>query len=264
MTEVNEEMKEETLEDIMNEDVQEDVVEEKVEEAPEENTEETQEEKAEDEDERQKKQEAYRERQRKKAEEKRAQLERYDNVVDEAVDNIDEDEQKAAIEFVKSFRQNQEYVVKLNRAEKELNALEVDFKEAFTDYDDVVNEALEFSEMRLVSQGINETEAKEMLRREKILIADRAAAMGKDPVEAVYNEAKSIMSLIDKYVEKKGYKKDVRPKTNLEAIREISKPNAMTGGKGRGATVQTKSFDEMDSIQDIGEVTLGELMAQNS
>lgn len=257
-------MTEENLEDLMNEDevVEEQQIAEEEQPAADDVGDITEEEPelSEEELEKQKKQEAYRERQRKKAEEKKQQLQAYDNQVQESVNNIDEDEQKAAIEFVKSFRQQQEFVIKLNQAEKELQTLENDFKEAFTDYDDVVNDALEFSRLRLVDQGMTESQANEALRREKILIADRAAAQGIDPVEAVYNEAKSIMKVIDRYVEKKGLKKDERPKTNLQAIREINKPNAMTGGKGRGATVRSTSFDDLENLEDIDAVPLGELM----
>lgn len=272
MTEKNKEVenteeKEETLEELMQEeavDGQEEAATEEPETQEEEQTAEEgveeEPELSEEELEKQKKQEAYRERQRKKAQEKKQQLEAYDERVQESVNNIEEDEQKAAIEFVKSFRQQQEFVIKLNKAEKELQNLENDFKEAFTDYDDVVNDALEFSRLRLVDQGMTESQADEALRREKILIADRAAAQGEDPVEAVYNEAKSIMSLIERYVEKKGLKKDERPKTNLQAIREINKPNAMTGGKGRGATVRSTSFDDLEKLEDIDAVPLGELM----
>lgn len=262
MTDENQEV-EETLEELMKEDEadnQEEVTDEAAEEKPVEEPAEEEPELSEEEIEKKKKQEAYRERQRKKAEEKKQQLQAYDNQVQESVNSIDEDEQKAAIEFVKNFRQQQEFVIKLNQAEKELQTLENDFKEAFTDYDDVVSDALEFSRLRLVDQGMTESQANEALRREKILIADRAAAQGVDPVEAVYNEAKSIMKVIDRYVEKKGLKKDERPKTNLQAIREINKPNAMTGGKGRGATVRSTSFDDLENFEDIDAVPLGELM----
>ena len=54
-------------------------------------------------------------------------------------------------------------------------------------------------------------------------------------MEAVYNEAKEILSIFDKFAEMKGYKKvDGAPKTNLQAIREINKPNAMSGSAGKG------------------------------
>lgn len=223
-----------------------------------------------DEEEKLKKQEAYRERQRQKQEEKQKQAE-LQRRVDAAPKGSDEEKQakddlqelKEKVARYDQIVQQQQFETAIQAAEQELAGLEKEFKEAFTDYDDVVNDALELSKMRLMAQeGVSETQAMNYLNREKVLIADKAAAQGKDPVEAVYNEAKQIMSVFDAYAEKKGYKLGGKPKTKLQAMREISKPNAMTGGTGKGAAASKLKFEELgdDDLEEIHETTIGELL----
>lgn len=211
-----------------------------------------------------KKQEAYRERQRQKKE--KAAQQTYDDAANKAVsttertqeDRDDAAELKEAAELIRQDRAERQFEQSIKAAEKELNSLEPEFKAAFTDYDDVVNDALELTRMRLVADGATEGEAKDYLRREKVLLADRAAAQGKDPVEAVYNEAKSIINVFDAYAEKKGYTKGkAKPKTNLQAMREISKPNAMTGGSNSKAVKGT--FGDMD-LQETDDLSIGQML----
>lgn len=223
------------------------------------------------EDEKLKKQEAYRERQRQKQEEMEREAELTKRVQtapkgsqQEKIAKDELQELKEKIAKYDEIVQQQQFERLVQSAEQELVELEKDFKEAFTDYDDVVNNALELSKMRLMAQGnISESQAINYLNREKVLIADRAAAQGKDPVEAVYNEAKQIMSVFDAYAEKKGYKiEGGKPKTKLQAIREISKPNAMTGGTGKGAAASKLKFEELgdEDLDLIHETTIGELL----
>lgn len=204
------------------------------------------------------KQEAYKERQRKKREEQAAQQVAQQvpqQSQEPARDQSDLERRLAALESEKIFN------TKIKQAEQELQQLEEPFKEAFDDYDTLVNDAIELSKIRLMERGVSEADALNHLRQEKVLLADRAAAMGQDPVEAVYNEAKQIMSVFDKYAEMRGYAKKAKAKTNLQAAREISKPNAMTGGGGRNAKAAKTEFDDLDDsdLSEIGGMTLGDL-----
>jgi len=216
------------------------------------------------EDEIAKKQEAYRERQKKRQED---QAKRQDDLqtqasaaVVEEINNDEISEIKEELAIARQERQIRQYEQSIKQAGKELEALETPFKEAFTDYDDVVSEALELSKLRMMKQGVSENEANAYLDREKVLLADRAASQGKDPVEAVYQEAKDIVGLFEDYAERKGYvRKDGKPKTNLQAMREMSKPNAMSGGAGKGATATKKEYDDLD-LEQTKEVTLGQML----
>ena len=200
-------------------------------------------------------QEAYRDRQRKKAEDEQAKA---DEAAAKAVDAPQSPAPQAdPYAEVQQYIRTQKFEQAVNTAEKELIELEKPFKEAFTDYDDIVSSAIELTKMRLVKDGMTETEADSHLRREKVLVADRAVAQGLDPVEAVYNEGKAILDVFDAYAEKRGYKKGT-PKTNLQAMREISKPNAMTGGAGKGAKAGNTTFDELgdDDLEEIHNTTI--------
>lgn len=159
---------------------------------------------------------------------------------------------------VKAFIQHQKLERQIVQAEAELIALEKPFKEAFTDYDDVVKNALEFTKIRLTEQGYTPEQADAYLRREKVLLADAAAARGDDPVEAVYNEAKSIMNTVDKFAAQLGYSKG-KPKTNLQAAKELAKPNAFSGGAGRGAKNEFRKEDMGDDdLQSLKTFTLAD------
>ena len=228
--------------------------------------EETSEEEGEDEEEakseeQEKKEEQYRERQKAKREEQAKQV--VENV--EEAENADDPGEMAALKAkVAQFDkvvQNQQFNVRVKQAEKELNGLETEFKAVFTDYDSVVDDALELSKIRLVANGATDGEADDYLRREKVLLADKAASRGKDPVEAVYKEAQQILSVFDTYAEKKGYVKSGKPKTNLQSMREINKPNAMTGGAGRGANAGKTSFSELgqEDLEEIQNTNIWEL-----
>jgi hypothetical protein len=212
------------------------------------------------------KQSAYkaRQEQKKREAEERRQLElkaKADSAVN--LTNIP-DEKDIILREAAKLVQEKRYNDAILAGEKELKTLERDFVDAFPDYNDVVERALDATKMRMVSQGMDESDVDAYLRKEKVLIADRAAAQGLDPVEAVYNEAKGIVSWLDGYAEKMGYVKNgekAKLKTNLQAIREISKPAAVGTGRGTGAA--KKTFDEMDDLEEIGQVTLGDLMSGN-
>lgn len=178
----------------------------------------------------------------------------YEKQAIQVVDDAD----KQAIEFVKQFHKQQIFERNIKQAEVELTSLEGEFKVAYPDYEDKVNQAIKLTKYRLVEQGMSEAEAEQVLRREKVLLADKAAAAGKDPVEAVYNEAKTILKVFEKFAEEAGYTKG-KKKTNLQALREASRPNAMSGGAGKGATAARKTFDDMEG-DEIDELSIGQLL----
>lgn len=170
--------------------------------------------------------------------------------------NEDDDYQ----EEVKILVQQMKMQKVLEADKKAFNQMEGEFKQHITDYDDVVNSAMEATKMRLMSQGMSEVEASNAIEYEKIVLANNAYRSGKDPVEAVYNEAKGINDWIDKLAETRGYKRTQDTKTKMQALREAAKPNAMTGGKG--TTAVSKTFDEEDDLDTINRVTLAELLNQ--
>lgn len=204
-------------------------------------------------------QEAYRERQRKKQEEQKQRQEELTQVAHQTTESEVKLEDKVA--DLERIAQQQMVEQNIKQAEREFNVIEKEYKDAFPDYEQTVNDALEFTKMRLTEGGVSDVDADDYLRREKVFLAAKAVAAGKDPAEAVYNEAKQIMGFFDKFAESKGYVKPGKSKTNLQTMREMSKPNAMTGGAGKGALANKLSFDEMDDLGDIGEVTIGQMLA---
>lgn len=184
---------------------------------------------------------------------------RQEQIRQEAQDVVDEQaELRKLVEEMRQFKQQQQFQANLMQAEKELQAYEKEFKEVYSDYDEKVSRAIEFSKLRLMADGMPEAQAEELLRREKVLLADKAAAMGEDPVQAVYDEANKILGWLDMYAEKAGYVKPSKPKTNLQALREASKPNAMSSGTGRGAAAVTRTFDDLgdDDLEEIHNTTI--------
>ena len=211
-------------------------------------------------DEKQEKQDQYHARQKAKREDqakRQEEVQTQESLEDEG-DPDEMEAMKAQMAQLTHIARRQQYQTNIKQAEKELNGLEVEFKEAFTDYDEVVNDALELTKMRLVADGVPSGEADDYLREKKVLIADEAAARGEDPVEAVYKEGKAIISVFDAYAEKKGYAVNGKPKTNLQTIRELNKPNAMTGGAGRGATAAKTTFDDLgdDDLEEIRNTSI--------
>jgi len=214
-----------------------------------------------------KKQEAYRERQRQKKEEAERRQAEAQRVLDsetstrqqkqEAQD--EKEEMRKALEEINQYRAQQQYQAMVERAKHEVKELEGEFREAFDDYDALVDQAMDISRMNLISKGYSEAQANAHLELEKVKIADLAAANGKDPIEAIYNEAKSINSWFTETAEKMGYTKATKPKTNLQAMREMAKPNAATGGKGKGANASRLTLEEMDDVEDINNLTLSEM-----
>jgi len=227
-----------------------------------------------DEEKDKKAQEAYRERQRLKKEEnekrvaealaaQKAEEERKALTAKYSAEEVSESDvlrQKLAMvdeiimkDKVNSWRQN---------AETELNSLEEEFKLAFTDYDDVVSTALDITIDRMVQGGMSRRQAEEILRFEKLKIADAAAAKGQDPVEAVYKEGKAIVDWFESYAKKLGYEKTGKQPTKEKsltakaALREAAKPNAISGGKS--ATAVARDFDD---LEDVSNLTIGQMMA---
>jgi hypothetical protein len=220
-------------------------------------------------------QEKYRERQRTKKEEAERKAKEAQDAQDakvkreailreqaEAETTTEQDALQKKLAQVDQIIQRDRINTWLSNAETELEALEGEFKVAFTDYDDLVSTAMDITLDRMVSGGMSKKQAQEALRIEKLKIADAAAAKGLDPVEAVYKEAKAINTWFETYAQKLGYQK-TGTKANQEksitqkaALREASKPSAMTGGKNAGAL--KLSFDEMDNVDDI---SIGDMMS---
>lgn len=183
---------------------------------------------------------------RKRVEERKAQREAAKQP--EREEQGSEDDYKDAIfKQAAQLVQEQQYMKRVGQAEKELTGLEKEFSEVYDDYEDKLKQATEFTKRSLMKRGLSESEALEQIRLEKIMIADKAAAAGQDPVEAVYNECNNIVSVIDEYAAELGYtRQEGRKKTNLEKMRKLSKPNAMTGGAGKSAKAAKPTFDELD------------------
>lgn len=190
----------------------------------------------------------------KRRQEERRKQTTYEKQAEKTVEDTD----KQAIEFVKQLQKQQIFEHNIKRAEVELTQLEGEFKVAYPDYDDKVNQAMKLTKYRLIESGMGEAEAEQVLKREKVLLADKAAAQGKDPVEAVYSEAKAILNIFEKFAEDMGYTKG-KKKTTLQALREASKPNAMSGGAGKGATAARKTFDDMEA-DEVDELSIGQLL----
>lgn len=215
------------------------------------------------------KQKAYKERQEQKKREREEALNKHDNAVDLTTSKAtaaDKEQASLASKQAEEFIARQIFEDRKKAATKELKALEKDFKEAFDDYDDVVEFAVQSTVKRLVAQGLDEDDALEKVQTEKLMLADRAAAQGRDPVQAIYDEAIGIKNWMDSVAEEMGYVRGEKvngkkPKTNLQAMREASKPNAMTGGTGKGTTATKRTFDDLgdDDLEEIKETTIWDL-----
>lgn len=172
-----------------------------------------------------------------------------------------EDELKSLVEELRRYKKQQEFEQNIKLAERELNMYEEEFRKEITDYDEKVNDAIELTKIRLVKSGVSEKDAEEYVRREKILLADKAVAAGLDPVEAIYNEANLILSVYEEFAAKKGVKK-APAKTNLQALREASKPNALSSSSGRPTKAVQTTFDDMD-LDDVHNLSIGDMMNGN-
>jgi hypothetical protein len=264
----------ETTQEVV-EEIKEEKVEEIIEEVVENPVEEVKEEVAEAKDEEAEKlkaaQEAYRERQRAKKEEAAKKAEESARLAQEeaarkeaASKPIETDEAKllaAKLEQVDQIILEQKMQKWIGAAERELGEIEKEYKVVFPDYDDLVSTAMDITKDRMVQGGMTEQQANEALRLEKLKIADAAAARGEDPAEAVYKEAKAINTWFQTYASKLGYVKQgasQKPITQKAALREASKPNAMTGGKGAAAI--KPNYDEMDDVSDL---TIGQMLSGN-
>jgi hypothetical protein len=199
-----------------------------------------------------------REEYKKRQEERRKKAQEQQTTYEQKAEAATDDADKQAIEYIKQLQKQQVFERNIKQAEVELTGLEGEFKVAYPDYEDKVNQALKLTKYRLVQEGMGEAEAEQLLKREKVLLADKAASRGEDPVEAVYKEAKAILNVFEKYAEDMGYTKG-KKKTNLQALREVSKPNAMSGGAGKGAAAARKTYDDMEG-DEVDDLTLEQLM----
>lgn len=213
--------------------------------------------------------EKYAERQRQKQESEARQRELQQKKDDGTATKaeLDENDQlKAQLKEVQGYLHQQKRAQLIKQAEKELAQIETsakndpDFKAAYPDYEEKVNNAIEFAKIRLMSNGMSEDEASESLRFEKTLLADRAVSEGKDPLQAIYEEAESINSSFELFAEKMGYTKG-KAKTNLQAQREASKPNPMGSGAGKGSNAVTRKFDELgdDDLEEIKNTSIWDI-----
>jgi phage protein D len=205
------------------------------------------------------KRKAYKERQDKRKQEeeqrrideenRRLEQERLRNQADTA----QEQDRTKYLEQVAAKLERQEV---MSAAKREYATLEKDFVEAYPDYTDKVNVAVEFAKNNLMKQGFSEAQALERIENEKIMVADAAVRAGKDPVEAVYQEANNIEALIHETASKLGYVKQDK-KTNLQKKRELSKPNAMQGGRGTRAVHKGLMDDDNDELDNM---SLGDML----
>lgn len=202
------------------------------------------------------KQKAYRERQekRKRDEEERAKRElEYQERIRAQADKKQEADENAYLKQVAIKMQQQEMV---KAAKRELSVMEKEFVEAYPDYREKVDDAIEFTKQTMMKKGMSEAEALETLEYEKVMLADNAVRLGKDPVEAVYREAQVINEVIDEFAAKKGY---VRPdnKTSLQKVREIAKPSPIGGGTGTRAVHKGLMDEDND---DLDNMTLEQML----
>lgn len=205
------------------------------------------------------KRKAYKERQdkRKQEEEQRRKDEENHRLEQERLrsqaDTAQEQDRTKYLEQVAAKIEHQEV---MSAAKREYATLEKDFVEAYPDYTDKVNTAVEFAKSNLMKQGYSEAQALEQIENEKIMVADAAVRAGKDPVEAVYQEANNIETLIHETAAKLGYVKPDK-KTNLQKKRELSKPNAMQGGRGTRAVQKGLMDDDNDELDNM---SLGDML----
>ena len=245
-------------------EVSEEVVEEPTQEAEEQEEEKT--ELSEEEQERQRKQQAYRDRKAREIEERAKQEQRAAELAEQAVSSTPSSQEpsddleaiKRKMDEYDSIVKQQQFQSSIKQAERELAELEKPFVEAFPDYQDKVNQAIELSKLDMISQGYTEAESTIYLNQQKVLVADVAAAQGLDPVEAVYNKAKQTLGVFEKFAESQGYvKAGAKPKTNLQAQREASKPNAMTGGSSMSS--QKRDYENLD-MEEVEDLTLADML----
>ena len=215
----------------------------------------------EDESLKQQKIDAYRERvEKRKAQQQAPQPEVQVNY-EKSDDEISDDDVKAFIKQQKQQQKEREqaiYIEKMvEKAKGEVASYEKEYAEVFPAYTSDVENALEFTKLRLVKDGMSEADADKYLEREKVMIADRAVAEGRDPIEAIHIEAKKINEILEAYADKMGYQKAA--KTNLQAIREASKPNAATGGGGKGALASKKEYSDFEG-DEVDNLSVGQML----
>lgn len=207
----------------------------------------------EEEKEKTRKEQAFLERQRKKAE-RRAELElqNKNNTLNQT-EKDELDELREAANYVRFQRA-------LESDRYAFSSMEKEFAENISDYAQTKEFAQNALKKRLMARGMTEAQAASQIELDMLKLANMAHKNNMDPVEAVYKEAKQINQWIESIAEEMGYVKAKKPKTNVQALREASKPNAMTGGLGRSSRASKKSWQDLDTVEEVREVTLRELM----
>lgn len=235
-------------EEAINSDSAEEEVEEEVEK-------EEQEESSEDQevDEKTKKEQEFLERRRKRAQKEREEREHYQESTREY-----SQEQEDDLQELRQAAQELKLQKSIARDRRVFQEMEKDFSENISDYTKTKEQAIEILKEQYIMNGMSEVEAMSQIEVDMLLKANKAYMSNLDPVEEVYKEAKKINDFIDHIASKRGYVKEpnFKPKTNMQALREASKPNAMTGGLGRGGRAVKTSFDEMDDLESIQQATL--------
>lgn len=142
--------------------------------------------------------------------------------------------------------------------EQAYKLMEADYVQAYPEYTSDMERAKKALLMRLKADGLSDDEASYAVRREMMVQANLAHRSGLDPVEHLHNEAKKINGWLDQYVQEMGYAPTKAIKTNLQAQRAASRPNAMIGGAGKGANASVKKFSEMgdDDLEEIKNTTI--------
>lgn len=200
-----------------------------------------------DEDELKAKQEAYKERIRKRQEE-RKQISSDENQQN-LRESADQSEENSRIKYLEQVAAQMQYNQQINVAKKELASLENEFIEAYPDYKESVDSAIDFVKLNLIKQGMSEADALAQIEHERILLADEAVRKGQDPVDVLYKEAKLINDVIDEYATKRGYTK-TKP-VNLNNERKINKPSAIGSGYSSQGVKVGLNEDGNNEIQNM-------------
>lgn len=134
----------------------------------------------------------------------------------------------------------------IEAAKNELSGYEQAFKKSTPDYDEVLQNAMEVERRKIkaVYPNMTDTQINNHLEQSKIQLASTAMNNGRDPVEALYEYASAYGTPTKK------------PKTNLQAKKELSKPNAI--GTGQGAIARTKTFNDLEE-KDLDNLTFAEM-----
>lgn len=209
-------------------------------------------------DELEQKRQEYRKRLEERKQSEQKQREKQQSLNEQVNTTFDEKKvQEDRLKYLENVAAKMEYDNRFNAAKRELSVYEKEFKEAYPDYTDKVDDAVDFLKMNLMNQGMTEGDALAEIERQKVMTANQAVVEGRDPVEAIYKEAQNINTVIDQIAEKRGYVKQGKA-ADLKSARKINKPNAISSGKGASA-VKTELKD--DDNFDINDMTMEQMLA---